>query len=165
MTILSKSLFLLLFLLTACQPRSGWQVDQIDATEERFSSSRLFSKTEDRLHGVDVEIIRNVASLSTYLSVHSRHLVASKEDPSLVSIGIKTEDKTQRFTAYLLEGGQKCLLSQEGTEFLVECLNSNREITILLTGYRRSLSPRSFEKQYRAFNHPSSWEVPFQFKL
>lgn len=152
-------------LLISCQSRSDWQVSQIDATKEKFSSSRLFSKTEDPLHGMDVELIFNGTEIKSYLSVHSRLLVPSKENPSSVFVTLKAADKKETFLAYLLEGKQKCLLSQEGTEFLLSYLNTNREIIILLTGYRRSLSPRSFEKQYRAFTHPSSWEIPFQFKI
>jgi hypothetical protein len=136
----------LLTVLASCGSQTNWKLQQMQASESKFKSARLCSKTNDYFHGLEFELLQLGGKLRGYINVFSQSIKAEADTAALtLSIG---EEKHQG-TARVLHGGQRVLLSEATTEFIIATLTEGKEIQVSIDGYEGTLKPENFLPKYK----------------
>ncbi len=167
MKISKPRLVLLLFfaVLCACNKQSHWSSDQIYSNDKESQSAKLTYISKDRIHGIDMEMIRIGERLNIYLNIHSIPSPPYNGDPKKALIKIKTTEKTFSFEAYRFEGGQKFLLPEEASRMLISALQNREAPTLILPGYRTTIEAEDFLEKFDRLNGPVSQKNPFHSPL
>ncbi len=74
---------------------------------------------------------------------------------------LEIDGEPLRCEAYRLEGGQRFLLSEEITRVLIDALNNNKDVTLILHGYRSTIKAEDFSEKFKQFLKPFPLQNPF----
>jgi hypothetical protein len=80
-------------------------------------------------------------------------------------IALTTKEKSQQFSAYYLEGGQKVLLSSECLAFFLHALENNQEVQITIGGYQSMIKPIEFQENFKKLQTFPTLLNPVQFSF
>lgn len=143
----------LLLLLAACAKSDKWEVSHLGS-----ESGRLVYPSQNRLSGIEVEILNIDHHLRTSLQVHAGTIHSAK-------VVMTFSDRVVEGVGFRHEGGQRVTLTQEMQEALFAALESGEPVEIKLEGYSTRIEPSYFSKRLRAtgstpFKTPLT--LPFQ---
>lgn len=83
--------------------------------------------------------------MQMHLNVHSLPLIALPDMPGRVLINVTIDDTSFEELAFLMQGGQRMLLTQETCETLIEALLCNKAIELRVGRYKSVLVPADFQ--------------------
>jgi len=150
----------IVFFLGSCTNSSRWNLDHVQTSNSRFSSSKLFFTAKDRSNGIDVEILKTKSALRVYLSVHSQAVPTYRGDPKKALAVLFYENQKHSFIVARHEGGQHFLLSDADADLLISLLEKEVPVTIKLPGYSTQVSPEEFSIQFEKLHH-NTFANPF----
>lgn len=152
-------------ILCACNKQSHWGSDQIYSDDVESRSTKLTYFSKDKIHGIDMELIRIGQRLNIYLNTHSIPAPPYNGDPKKTLVKIKTTEGVHSFEAYRFEGGQKFLLPEEASQILISALQNREAPTLILPGYRTTIETEDFSEKFDRLNRPVSQKNPFHSPL
>jgi len=136
------------FILSACSPSiRQWQCDHMQGSSPHFESYQLKLPSENAYSGIEFEILHSRQGQFVYLNILGSKLIA--EDQGLVTLTINTENTSQDFKAYLLEGGHRILLDPTASKYVIDRLENNQEIKISVQGLSVTIIPQGFSPHFK----------------
>lgn len=136
------------FILSACSPSTRkWQYDRIQGSSPHFESYQLKLPSENAFSGIEFEILHSRKGQFAYLNILGSKLMA--EDQGLVTLTIQTDNTSQDFKAYLLEGGHRILLDSSTSKYVIDRLENNQEIKISVQGLSVTIIPEGFSPHFK----------------
>jgi hypothetical protein len=154
-----------ILLLTSCNKQSHWSNDQVHSRQQESRSAKLYYRSPDPVHGIDLEFLQTQEHLKVYLNVHSIPVPAHEGNPKSAQVNLLINSEPMRCVAYRLEGGQRFLLPDEIAEMLIKALKNNQEVSISLTGYRSIVKAEDFSAKFDRLLHPFRLQNPFHLPL
>lgn len=127
---------LILFFLVACTHADQWTVSNIRTKGLDSALSRFLYRTEDKINGIDIEIIGTKERLTTYLQVHSQMIPAQKSKGEIV-VG----NQVYPFLAEYHAGGQRLGVPEDIQMLMIELLKQKKSFVIKIEGYEETVSP------------------------
>jgi hypothetical protein len=111
-----------------------------------FQCDRFVYPQSNDFRGIEVEVrevrVREKGSgWVTFLSIHS---LPFPNEEGLFTVTFFVDGEEHPFQARCLEGGQRAILSDEGSLFLIQTLESGKEITLKVFRYEQVLTPFCF---------------------
>jgi hypothetical protein len=115
-----------------------------------FSSGRMTLASDNTTSQMELEISRTASGTRMYLNIFLLAVAPLSEDPNKATFELIIEGQAPlRFYPYRLEGGQRLLLPQEVSDYIIELLLSNQCFTIKLGRNQLMVIPQQFEKNYQ----------------
>lgn len=159
-----RAIIALFFFLTSCSSSSPqWIYGKMDSCCQDFRSQKLLQPAKNLYQDISIELVETRSGLRVYLNTHSIPFITDLKNPNLIQVKMRAGDENRLFAAYRLKGGQKALLSQNGSSWLISALLENKEVTLSIDRYSTVASPNDFfhffEKKYtterceHAFTH------------
>lgn len=139
------ALSILVITFSCASPRQ-WIIQETVTCSPEYSSKRLLLAPSDKCNGIQVELIKDCYEVRTTLNCFSLPLTP-KWDTSIEVI-FDYGDHFETFIGYVLEGGQRIVLSAEGTNQLIENLSSGQPFSIFVGRYKTDLTPYKFVELY-----------------
>lgn len=97
-----------------------------------------------------MEIVRSPSGLRMYLNILFLKALPCSEDFTRTKVTIDfTEEETFYIYPQILEGGQRLLISQEDSDYLIQALVEDRSFTIKIGRYQTTIVPAAFSKVYK----------------
>jgi hypothetical protein len=158
-------LFFLSVLLFSCSRQGHWTSDQVNSDKQEFSSTKLSYLSNDPAHGIDLELLKIGERLNVYLNVHSVPVPPHQGHQKSAFLKLDIDGKIIRCETYRLEGGQRFLLPDDIAKIVIESLQSNKEITFILSGYRSTIKAEDFSAKFDQLLHPFPLQNPFYLPL
>jgi hypothetical protein len=147
------------FLLCGCSRTDRWQETSIQTGSSKYDSSRLLYVAEDRVNGIDLELLQTPQGLKIYLLVHSSPVAPYGEEGKKSLVRISTEKEKKVILATRREGGQRLLLPETIYPFILTALKEKEWLTLQLSGYETRISPGKFKEKFEKLEHPSKFDV------
>jgi hypothetical protein len=129
---------LLLPLLCACHKEGPWVCNQIPS---KAPSSKWTCVSADPTYTLSFELLRTSEGTKGYLIAHSTPIPPTS---SPLPIRYTIDEKESKTEGYLLQGGQKILLSDILTQTFIGALQQGKTIHIALRGYKSILCGKEF---------------------
>ncbi len=148
-----------LLLLCACAKQDHWALDTVRAGGEAFNSSKLCYRADDRINGIDLELLSTSEKLSIFLNVHSQAAPIYPNDPKKTLVKISSPQKKLLILAHRREGGQRLLLPESTYSFILSTLQSGEPLTLQIPGYITTIEPERFSKHFEKFQHPFPFDL------
>lgn len=142
-------IFLLFFIFTACSKPCGWIYREVNSDCCQFSSASLAFTNPNPFNGLELSFLRGDFGTVGYVSIFRGQITPFDFGDTKIVVFIENEQFV--FHARCLEGGQRLLLSNEATEFVLSALNNSKTVTIALIGYYSVITPAKFHKYYQKF--------------
>lgn|GEM_PF-4303649 len=124
---------LFFLILNACTQHSSWSLSQINNSEPQFHSLRYIYYSQDRYHGIDLELIEQPHEITAHFQVHGP---AIKKPFILLTI----ENSPELFEGHCHAGGQRLFIPPELSNKIIEALRAKKEVTIQLDGYQETFT-------------------------
>lgn len=152
------SLVCLFFL--SCSAKSPWVSQSIKTGNPDYNSTRLVYHSPDKLHGIDLELLKTGETTRLYLIVHSHTVPPYKGDPKRAAVLLTIDKKSYTVIAGRREGGQKLLMPDSARELILSALKNGTFIDISLKGYTAKVTSENFSSKYQEWEHPSPFSNP-----
>ena len=158
-------LSIFLTFLSACSSRSHWSSDQVYSDKKEFCSTKLSYLSPDPINGIDLEFLKIGERLNIYLNVHSVPVPPPKDNDKTVVLKLDIAGEILRCEVYRLEGGQRFLLPEDIASTLIRSLQNDKEITLILPGYRSTVQAEGFTEKFTQLNDPFPLQNPFHLPI
>lgn len=163
---LSWILLLASSLLFACSRQSShWSSNKIHSDVKEYSSTKLIYSSDDPINGIDLEFIKIGDHLNAYLNVHSIPVPSCKDGKKYSLLKLEAIGEVHQTKTYRFEGGQRFLLSEEIAKILVDLLQENKDVTLILPGYRTVIKAEDFPKKFHRLLNPFPIQNPFHLPI
>lgn len=156
-----KWFFILLLAFASCQKDLYWSVHHLDTGNPLYDGSKLSYQPPEKLHGIQLEFYQTHDGLKLFLYILEKPL-NSKE--GTISVSIRNQHKVQEFSAYLFQGGQRLLASQELSEALLDALKREETLTLRCENYVATIIPDDFAHFFTKFQ-TRPLVIPIEFSL
>jgi hypothetical protein len=145
--------FVLCFLLfSGCSTPSEnkWGITEIITPNPSFNGGKLFLDPDSDSSNLELEIERNSAGFRFYINLLYLQASPWKEDPTRTSLTIQFDDQEPWIVyPYLLDGGQRLLLSGDLADVLIQALLDGFSFTIQIGRSQIDVIPTEFAKKYQ----------------
>lgn len=142
---------LFLFLFTCCSSpdKQEWELQQIKAKSSLQNSGRMLFVPLEQKVDFEIELARDFTGCRFYLNfftVHVRSLHSSSSEAE--ALILFDNDDSWTIYPYLFSGGQRLLLPEDVTEYLIDTLLDGRSFSVKIGNYHLTVYPENFEKIY-----------------
>lgn len=126
-----------------------------------YCSTKLSQVAKDLTSEIDLELLNMNETIEMFLTVRSRPVPADLESPNEIRLKIECGDQIISTLALRHAGGQKFTVPPAEREFILECLQNQREVTLIIPGYQTTIDPTGFSSSYSHFARPTYLRNPF----
>ncbi len=145
---------LILFQLTGCASNKvnrEWIFQSNPTSKNLCSGARLLLNAEKEYDYLEVEIVRSRSGIRFYINILFMQAFPCTEDPNRTTIEICFEEEEEPWMIYplILRGGQRLLLPQEVSDYLIENLEQGRGFVIKAGHYQLQVIPETFAERYQ----------------
>lgn len=142
------------FLLVACTKVSPrWECHQRKCTDPALSASDLVLPIHQLDVGLELRIRRNSSGRTAYISVVQGEIPLLFEDPPQADVWILIgEEAPKMLLAHRMSGGQRLLLDDESTEWLISLIESETPFEIRLRRHSSEVTFHNLQKRLRKWN-------------
>lgn len=145
-------LILFFLILTGCsnQTPHQWEIDKILTKTPCFNGGRLILGPDSDCSHLEIELIRNTSGIRMYVNLLFLRAPSWPEDPTRTTLTIQFEEQEPWIIhPYLLEGGQRMLLSEDIADFLIQSLCDGHSFNIQIGRSQIHVVPNQFIKLYK----------------
>lgn len=145
-----RALICALFLFSSCSKQSPeWQLESANSCEPYFLNAKLYLEPENIFREAGVEIAYNSAlGLRMYLNLFGCQL-KSVDEKNFAEVIISIDGQEERSSAFVYQGNQKVLLTEELSNKIITALLSDHPVEIRVGNYYSKISSDGFTKKYR----------------
>ncbi|HSX03271.1 MAG TPA: hypothetical protein VLG76_00930 [Rhabdochlamydiaceae bacterium] len=136
------------FCLCGCAKPDHWSVKHIETT------SRLCYHSEDKVGGINLEMLKTNERLTTYLQIPSGILDVEKAK-------IIVDDKEHVFAVERHRGGQRFNVPDKMQELMIGLLNDGKSFIVKIAGYKEKIEPGNFKKKFESGSYSIPFHLPF----
>lgn len=140
--------FLIFVLCMSCSHQDQWSVKHIETV------SRLCYHSEDKVGGIDIEMLKNNEQLSTYLQVRAGIIATDKAK-------LIIEGKETAFTLERHRGGQRFNVPPQMQEMMLQALTNGKSLILKVAGYQEIVEPGEFNKKFQNSSYTIPFHLPF----
>lgn len=140
-----------LFLFSSCaKSGSEWEYESMQSCDPPIIQAKLYLEPENIFHETGIEITYNsLLGTKMYLNLHGCPVKTSLEHKNLAKVSILIAGEEEESSAFIFQGNQRLLLSDELKSKIIAGLLNNHPVEIKVGNYYSKISPKGFEKKYR----------------
>lgn len=148
-----RVVFILLLFLFSC--RTSYPCWEIEPYQDfgSFYTAKVFLSSQSDADGVEVEVVRSPSGLRVYLNLKFCPVCPDNLENQTISVSYQIDEEYFSSNAYIFEGGQRLLLSEEA---------QNRIITALLLGVTVHIDVASYSTDIVSLNFPALYHKIMQ---
>lgn len=135
-------------LVSSCGQSACWRYQTIGNTCQKFEASRIFLDSETILGKIQLEFVRNIYGIRSYINVFCSQIPGIPSDPCKVLISVKTDESAKEFIVSRFTGGQRLMLSDSCSSYVIDALLCKKCVTIDLQFDEAKFFPANFERQW-----------------
>jgi hypothetical protein len=134
-----------LFILSCSTPCREWYFQQIVTDNPCFNSGRIILDAESSTSQFEVELSRSSLGLRMYINILLFEACPWSKNPALTCVDVILDNgKAIKIYPFILKGGQKLLLSEDATAYLLEKLVNGESFTIVMGRRKSKVIPDNF---------------------
>lgn len=153
-------ILLLLFFFPSCSPPCAWEFHHAKGVAPCFYSEQILFRRQSNLDVIEIEILSDHHGMRMYLNLFLCPLQNGSGEQVAIKYGV-TDSIEKESHAYLLEGGQRLLVSEKAACEIISFLLEGQTIFLEVGAYRMTLPPSNFpfvwEKLIRQFKSFDSY--------
>lgn len=126
-----------------------WEIQEILTKVPSYNAGRLILIPDTDYSHLELELFRNRSGIRFYVNLLIMQAPPCMEDPTRTQVKIIFEDKEpSTIYPYLLEGGQRLMLTGDDADFLIQSLLEEKSFTLKIGRSQITVIPDNFSIVY-----------------